>query len=79
MTYPIVVCIMVIVIVAAMLIFIVPTFENLYASLGGTLPLPTRMLMRRLERPAPLLPGGRAGRRRRWCSCSAAGGTDRGR
>ena len=22
-----------------------PTFENLYASLGGTLPLPTRMLM----------------------------------
>jgi len=45
MTYPIVVSIMVVGIVAAMLIFIVPTFENLYASLGGTLPLPTRMLM----------------------------------
>jgi type IV pilus assembly protein PilC len=45
MTYPIVVSIMVIGIVASMLIFIVPTFENLYASLGGTLPLPTRMLM----------------------------------
>jgi type IV pilus assembly protein PilC len=45
MTYPVVVFIMVIGIVAAMLIFIVPTFENLYASLGGTLPLPTRMLM----------------------------------
>ena len=44
MTYPIVVSIMVIGIVASMLIFIVPTFENLYASLGGTLPLPTRML-----------------------------------
>jgi type IV pilus assembly protein PilC len=45
MTYPVVVFAMVIMIVAAMLIFIVPTFENLYVSLGGTLPLPTRMLM----------------------------------
>jgi type IV pilus assembly protein PilC len=45
MTYPVVVFAMVIMIVGAMLIFIVPTFENLYASLGGTLPLPTRMLM----------------------------------
>jgi type IV pilus assembly protein PilC len=45
MTYPVVVFAMVIGIVSAMLIFIVPTFENLYASLGGTLPLPTRMLM----------------------------------
>jgi type IV pilus assembly protein PilC len=45
MTYPVVVFIMVIGIVAAMLIFIVPTFESLYESLGGTLPLPTRMLM----------------------------------
>ena len=45
MTYPVVVSIMVVGIVAAMLIFIVPTFENLYSSLGGTLPLPTRMLM----------------------------------
>jgi type IV pilus assembly protein PilC len=45
MTYPVVVFVMVIGIVAAMLIFIVPTFEDLYASLGGTLPLPTRMLM----------------------------------
>jgi type IV pilus assembly protein PilC len=44
MTYPVVVSIMVVGIVSAMLIFIVPTFENLYSSLG-TLPLPTRMLM----------------------------------
>jgi type II secretory pathway component PulF len=36
---------MVIGIVSAMLIFIVPTFANLYASLGGILVLPTRMLM----------------------------------
>jgi type IV pilus assembly protein PilC len=45
MTYPVVVSIMVVGIVAAMLIFIVPTFESLYESLGGTLPLPTRVLM----------------------------------
>jgi type IV pilus assembly protein PilC len=45
MTYPVVVFAMVIAIVSAMLIFIVPTFANLYSSLGGTLPLPTRMLM----------------------------------
>ncbi len=45
MTYPVVVFTMVLLIVAAMLIFIVPTFETLYQSLGGTLPLPTRMLI----------------------------------
>jgi type IV pilus assembly protein PilC len=45
MTYPVVVFIMVIGIVSAMLLFIVPTFETLYESLGGTLPLPTRILM----------------------------------
>jgi type IV pilus assembly protein PilC len=45
MTYPVVVFVMVLGIVGAMLLFIVPTFESLYESLGGTLPLPTRMLM----------------------------------
>ena len=45
MTYPVVVFAMVIAIVGAMLIFIVPTFKNLYTSLGGELPLPTRMLV----------------------------------
>jgi len=45
MTYPVVVFVMVILIVSAMLIFIVPTFKNLYSSLGGELPLPTRMLV----------------------------------
>jgi type IV pilus assembly protein PilC len=45
MTYPVVVFAMVLMIVSAMLIFIVPTFATLYESLGGTLPLPTRMLM----------------------------------
>ncbi|HZA82275.1 MAG TPA: type II secretion system F family protein, partial [Actinomycetes bacterium] len=45
MTYPVVVFIMVLGIVGAMLLFIVPTFEALYESLGGILPLPTRMLI----------------------------------
>jgi type IV pilus assembly protein PilC len=45
MTYPIVVFVMVILILAAMLLFVVPTFKDLYSSLGGTLPLPTRILL----------------------------------
>ncbi len=45
MTYPVVVFAMVVLILAAMLLFVVPTFENLYTSLGGQLPLPTRILL----------------------------------
>ncbi len=45
MTYPIVVLGFVSLILAGMLIFIVPQFEGIYESLGGTLPLPTRMLL----------------------------------
>ncbi len=45
MTYPIVVLAMVSLILVAMLLFIVPQFEGIYASLGGTLPLPTRILL----------------------------------
>jgi type IV pilus assembly protein PilC len=45
MTYPVAVLCLVLVIVTAMLIFVVPTFETLYADLGGTLPLPTRLLL----------------------------------
>jgi type IV pilus assembly protein PilC len=45
MTYPIVVLGLCLIIVVAMLMFIVPTFKTLYADLGGTLPLPTRMLI----------------------------------
>jgi len=45
MTYPVVVFAMVLLIVTAMLIFIVPMFKNLYEQLGGTLPLPTRLLV----------------------------------
>jgi type IV pilus assembly protein PilC len=45
MTYPTVVFALCILIVAAMLLFIVPTFKNIYAQLGGTLPLLTRVLI----------------------------------
>jgi type IV pilus assembly protein PilC len=45
MTYPIVVLSLVVLILIAMLVFVVPTFKDLYTTLGGTLPLPTRMLL----------------------------------
>ena len=45
MTYPVAVLGLVLMIVAAMLLFIVPIFKGLYDDLGGTLPLPTRVLL----------------------------------
>ena len=45
LTYPVVVLVMAIVGVFAMLIFIVPVFKDLFAGLGGTLPLPTQILV----------------------------------
>lgn len=45
MTYPVVVFALVLIIVSAMLLFVVPMFQNLYKDLGGTLPLPTRVLI----------------------------------
>ncbi|MBX7159975.1 MAG: type II secretion system F family protein [Acidimicrobiia bacterium] len=45
MTYPIMAMSLILLILAAMLIFIVPQFKNMYDALQGTLPLPTRMLL----------------------------------
>ncbi|MBC7591854.1 MAG: type II secretion system F family protein [Salinibacterium sp.] len=45
LTYPIAVLIMAFVAVIAMLIFIVPVFQAMFSSLGGTLPLPTQILV----------------------------------
>jgi type IV pilus assembly protein PilC len=45
MMYPTAVMGLVVLIVTAMLIFIVPMFENLYADLGGELPVPTKALL----------------------------------
>jgi type IV pilus assembly protein PilC len=46
MTYPIVVLCFVALILTAMLLFIVPQFKAIYASLQGTLPFPTRILLK---------------------------------
>jgi type IV pilus assembly protein PilC len=56
MAYPIGVLCLVFAILAAMLIFIVPTFKSMYASLGGTLPLPTRILMKASSAALILVP-----------------------
>jgi type IV pilus assembly protein PilC len=45
MTYPVMVAIMVFAILVGILIFIVPTFQQLYVDLGGQLPVPTRLLI----------------------------------
>ena len=45
MTYPVVVLIMALVLTTIMLIFIVPTFVGMFESLGGELPLPTKVLI----------------------------------
>lgn len=45
MTYPAVVLCVMLAIFAAMLIFIVPVFQNLFKTLGGKLPLPTQILI----------------------------------
>jgi type IV pilus assembly protein PilC len=45
MTYPVVVLIMAILLTIVMLVFIVPVFVGMFESLGGTLPMPTRVLL----------------------------------
>ncbi len=45
MTYPVMVLIMAIAAVVGMLLFIVPVFQDMFEGLGGTLPLPTRILV----------------------------------
>jgi type IV pilus assembly protein PilC len=45
MTYPAVVSLLVLLLVTAMLLFVIPMFQNIYGSLGGTLPVPTRILI----------------------------------
>ena len=45
LTYPVIVLLMAVVSVIAMLLFIVPIFEKMFADLGGELPLPTLILV----------------------------------
>jgi len=45
MTYPVAMGFLVLLILAAMMIFVVPTFESMFASLGGELPAMTQLLV----------------------------------
>ena len=77
MTYPVAVLALVLLIVTAMLLFIVPIFADLFKDLGGTLPLPTRMLLvlsKLLTKFFPLFVlagGGAAYAFRRWIKTDA--------
>ena len=46
MTYPIIVTVIAVLAIAVIMIFVVPTFSSMFASMGGTLPLPTLIIIR---------------------------------
>ncbi|MGH2773153.1 MAG: type II secretion system F family protein [Actinomycetota bacterium] len=56
MTYPVVVFGLAIVLVTMMLVFIVPTFAKMFDSLGGELPLPTKILVAMSDKAVFLVP-----------------------
>lgn len=45
MTYPVIALVIVLMLLAAMLLFVVPSFKRMYDSLHGQLPVPTRILL----------------------------------
>lgn len=45
MTYPIIVTVIAVLAIAIIMIFVVPTFTSMFASMGGTLPLPTQIVI----------------------------------
>jgi type IV pilus assembly protein PilC len=45
MTYPVVAFGMIVLIASGLILFVVPQFEEIFSSLGGTLPMPTRILI----------------------------------
>jgi type IV pilus assembly protein PilC len=45
LTYPLLICVVAVIVVNLLLIFVLPTFVGMITSGGGTLPLPTRMVM----------------------------------
>ncbi len=46
LTYPIVVSSIAVLVIAIIMIFVVPTFSKMFATLGGTLPLPTLLIIK---------------------------------
>ncbi len=68
MTYPVMVFVMAILAVIGMLLFIVPVFEDMFADLGGALPLPTQFLVLLSGLMTWVAPGARR-RDARGCRC----------
>lgn len=58
MTYPVVVFALAIILVTIMLIFIVPTFAEMFTGLGGELPVPTKILVFLSDKAIVLVPLG---------------------
>lgn len=55
-TYPVIVLVVAVIGVVAMITFIVPVFEGMFAGLGSALPLPTQILVTMSENMAWILP-----------------------
>ncbi len=45
LTYPITISAVAVIVVGVIMVFVVPTFSKMFATLGGTLPLPTQMII----------------------------------
>ena len=56
MTYPVVVAGISLLLVAVMLLFVVPTFAEMFTQLGGELPLPTKILLMMSQKSRILVP-----------------------
>jgi type IV pilus assembly protein PilC len=56
MTYPVVVAGISVLLVAVMLLFVVPTFAEMFSQLGGELPLPTKVLLIMSQQAKILVP-----------------------
>ena len=56
MTYPVVVAGIAVLLVTIMLLFVVPTFAGMFTGLGGTLPLPTQILLTLSQQAKWLVP-----------------------
>ena len=56
MTYPVAMGSLVLLVLIAMLVFVVPTFQTMFSTMGGTLPLPTQILVN-ISEGARGLPG----------------------
>lgn len=61
MAYPVVVFILAIIMCVVMLVFIVPIFADMFTSLGGKLPLPTRILVFMSHAMKYVIPAGAVG------------------